>query len=69
MRWQGEGQAAADGAYFGTSFPHLLLQAYPELAPSEPLQLYVPRIYGFRVHGKSASRAQPSATSSPPSKQ
>ena len=65
MRWQGEGQAAADGAYFGTSFPHLLLQAYPELAPSEPLQLYVPRIYGFRVHGKSASRASAGKMSRP----
>eukprot|EP00288_Rhodomonas_lens_P005369 CAMPEP_0177722128 /NCGR_PEP_ID=MMETSP0484_2-20121128/17523_1 /TAXON_ID=354590 /ORGANISM="Rhodomonas lens, Strain RHODO" /LENGTH=264 /DNA_ID=CAMNT_0019234495 /DNA_START=181 /DNA_END=972 /DNA_ORIENTATION=- len=43
-------KAAADGAYFGTSLPHLLLEACPELVPTQPLLLYVPRIYGFRLH-------------------
>lgn len=39
-----------DGAYFGTSFPHLLLATYPELLPPRPTLSYVPRIYGFKIH-------------------
>jgi hypothetical protein len=42
--------SSLDGAYFGTSFPHLFLQTYPELQGSEPTQRYVPRIFGFRLH-------------------
>eukprot|EP01090_Pellita_catalonica_P010938 TRINITY_DN223_c0_g1_i1.p1 TRINITY_DN223_c0_g1~~TRINITY_DN223_c0_g1_i1.p1 ORF type:complete len:179 (-),score=12.77 TRINITY_DN223_c0_g1_i1:12-548(-) len=44
-----------DGAYFGTTFPHLLLQMYPECVPPPPALSYVPRIYGFKIH-KSAKR-------------
>eukprot|EP01027_Heterolobosea_sp_BB2_P017004 GEZU01024130.1.p1 GENE.GEZU01024130.1~~GEZU01024130.1.p1 ORF type:complete len:296 (-),score=53.36 GEZU01024130.1:347-1234(-) len=39
-----------DGAYWGTTFPHLFLMTYTELIPPKPTQSYVPRIYGFRVH-------------------
>lgn len=39
-----------DGAYFGTSFPHLFLQTYSELRGVEPTQKYVPRIFGFKIH-------------------
>eukprot|EP01104_Vermistella_antarctica_P003577 TRINITY_DN1381_c0_g1_i3.p1 TRINITY_DN1381_c0_g1~~TRINITY_DN1381_c0_g1_i3.p1 ORF type:complete len:237 (+),score=51.31 TRINITY_DN1381_c0_g1_i3:228-938(+) len=39
-----------DGAYFGTTFSHLLLQLYPELCPEPTRFHYVPRIYGFRIH-------------------
>jgi len=39
-----------DGAYFGTSFPHLLLATYPELLPPRPTLSYVPRIYGYKLH-------------------
>jgi len=42
-----------DGAYFGTSFPHLLLATYPEIVPSKPLASYVPKIYGFKIHKSS----------------
>ncbi|KAI8868544.1 casein kinase II subunit beta [Ramicandelaber brevisporus] len=42
--------ASIDGAYFGTSFPHMLLQCHPSLAPQRPIQRYVPRVFGFRVH-------------------
>ncbi|KAJ1836374.1 casein kinase 2 regulatory subunit [Coemansia sp. RSA 2711] len=41
---------AIDGAYFGTSFPHMLLQVYPALKPAPSEQRYVPRIFGFKVH-------------------
>ncbi|PVU98738.1 hypothetical protein BB559_001334 [Furculomyces boomerangus] len=41
-----------DGAYFGASFPHMLLQMYPAIKTqiSEPMQRYVPKIFGFKVH-------------------
>ena len=41
-----------DGAYVGSSFPHLLLMAYPELVPLRPLQVglnvFYPRVLGPR---------------------
>ncbi|KYQ96685.1 putative casein kinase II beta chain (CK2) [Tieghemostelium lacteum] len=46
-----------DGAYFGTTFPHLLLITYPELIPTKTPQQYVPKIYGFKIH-KSARERQ-----------
>lgn len=49
-------QAHIDGAYFGTTFPHLVFQVYPELMPSPPTQQYVPRIYGFKIHPSSKER-------------
>eukprot|EP00301_Raphidiophrys_heterophryoidea_P002778 c11287_g1_i1.p1 GENE.c11287_g1_i1~~c11287_g1_i1.p1 ORF type:complete len:314 (+),score=102.86 c11287_g1_i1:44-985(+) len=52
-----------DGAYFGTSFPHLFLQTYPELVGSEPTQKYVPRIFGFRVHNPAKQQHQQAAGS------
>ena len=39
-----------DGAYFGTTFAHLFLLSCPDLRPSAPLERYVPRIYGFKIH-------------------
>lgn len=39
-----------DGAYFGTTFAHLLLQTYSEFIPKGPVVKYVPRIYGFKIH-------------------
>ncbi|CAM8906554.1 unnamed protein product [Rhodiola kirilowii] len=37
-----------DGAYFGTTFPHLFLMTYPHLKPQKPSQSYIPRIFGFK---------------------
>ncbi|XP_010544561.1 PREDICTED: putative casein kinase II subunit beta-4 isoform X2 [Tarenaya hassleriana] len=39
-----------DGAYFGTTFPHLFLMTYGNLKPQKPSQSYAPRIFGFKVH-------------------
>ncbi|MQL75205.1 hypothetical protein Taro_007569 [Colocasia esculenta] len=39
-----------DGAYFGTTFPHLFLMTYGHLKPQKPSQNYVPRIFGFKIH-------------------
>jgi hypothetical protein len=52
-------QKDLDGAYFGTSFPHVFLLTFPDLIPhcasannivSQP---YEPRIFGFKVHRSS----------------
>ena len=38
-----------DGSYFGTSFPHVLLQEFPFLYPIQDRKVYEPTIYGFKV--------------------
>ena len=40
-----------DGAYFGSTFPHLFFMQHPHLLPPPPLtiQPYVPKVFGFRV--------------------
>eukprot|EP01117_Protostelium_nocturnum_P001115 TRINITY_DN11437_c0_g1_i1.p1 TRINITY_DN11437_c0_g1~~TRINITY_DN11437_c0_g1_i1.p1 ORF type:complete len:235 (-),score=72.43 TRINITY_DN11437_c0_g1_i1:162-866(-) len=48
-----------DGGYFGTTFPHLLLQTYPELVPSKPPFSYAPKIFGFRIHKSSTNYPKP----------
>ncbi|KAG2373651.1 hypothetical protein C9374_011940 [Naegleria lovaniensis] len=40
-----------DGAYWGTTFPHLFLIQYDNLIPKPPTEVYVPKIYGFKVYG------------------
>jgi Casein kinase II regulatory subunit len=48
-----------DGAAFGTTFPHLFLMTFSNLVP-DPLpveSVYVPRIFGFRLH-KSTFQSQ-----------
>jgi hypothetical protein len=39
-----------DGAFFGSTFPHLFLQTYGELRPPPCTRTYVPRVFGFKVH-------------------
>jgi len=46
--------ASIDGAYFGTTFPHLLLLNRPNLIPMQPSSQYTPRIYGFKINTESA---------------
>lgn len=45
-----------DGAFFGCSFPHVLLDTYPECVPSPPKTVYIPKIYGFKVYAKKGSK-------------
>lgn len=45
--------ASIDGAYFGTTFPHLFLLNRPNHLPVQPSHAYVPKIYGFRIHKES----------------
>ena len=35
-----------DGTYFGSSFPYIFLQTFPELKPGVTAIKYVPKIYG-----------------------
>uniref|UniRef100_A0A1D1YEH9 Casein kinase II subunit beta n=1 Tax=Anthurium amnicola TaxID=1678845 RepID=A0A1D1YEH9_9ARAE len=42
-----------DGAYIGTTFPHLYLMTYPSAKPAKPVQSYVPRVFGFKLHKSS----------------
>jgi len=46
-------QANIDGAYFGTTFPHLYLMTHPDMVPNKPTQQYQPRIYGFKINQSS----------------
>lgn len=39
-----------DGAYFGTSFPHLFFFNFPELKPDNHFKKYIPKIFGFKVN-------------------
>jgi len=48
-----------DGSYFGTTFPHMLLQAYPELVPTKPSFSYAPKIFGFKIHKSSTNYPRP----------
>ncbi len=42
--------SSIDGAYFGTSFPGMFLQAFPDMVPKHPTARYVPKIFGFELH-------------------
>lgn len=46
-----------DGAYFGTTFAHLFFLTYPQLKPQKKPSMYIPKIYGFRVHPDAYQRS------------
>ena len=39
-----------DGAFFGTTFPHLFLLTFRDLQAYPSRTEYVPRVFGFKVH-------------------
>jgi hypothetical protein len=45
-----EYQCSIDGAYFGTTFPHLLFMTFPAYRPPKSKESYVPRVFGFKMH-------------------
>ena len=50
-------QINIDGAYFGTSFPHVFLQHYPLAVVLPPkIYHYEPKIFGFKIAGKRGSQ-------------
>ena len=42
--------ARMDGAFFGTSFPHMLFAVHAEARPEQNPPAFEPRIYGFKLH-------------------
>ncbi|ABO94754.1 predicted protein [Ostreococcus lucimarinus CCE9901] len=42
-------QGNTDGAYFGTTFPHLFLMSFKHLQTPKQTDLYEPRIFGFKI--------------------
>ncbi len=44
-------QTGLDGAFFGTTFAHMLLLSYPDEIQTKPTpeDAYTPRIYGFKI--------------------
>ena len=48
-----------DGAYFGPSFPFILLKTFPDLVPKDKTKHFEPTIYGFKLHKKSAATSHP----------
>ncbi|KAJ1971734.1 casein kinase 2 regulatory subunit [Dimargaris verticillata] len=42
--------ATIDGAYFGTSLPHMIFQMFPTLVPEKSIVRYEPKIFGFKLH-------------------
>jgi hypothetical protein len=48
-------QRHLDGAYFGPTFPNLFFMTYEELVPEPFSEIYVPRVFGFKIHPSSNS--------------
>lgn len=51
----GQKQLDIDGAYFGTSFPHVYLKGYPEHEASAAPK-FIPKCYGFKIFGMRGSK-------------
>lgn len=45
-----------DGAYFGTSFPHLFFLNFPDVVIEKGKKLFVPKLYGFKLYGRKGSK-------------
>lgn len=46
-----------DGAYFGTTFPHLFFLTFPELKVAKSEEKYIPRVFGYRIHKDAYKKA------------
>ena len=53
-----------DGAFFGSTFPHLFLQTYGELRPQRCTRRYIPRVFGFKVHQSAPGQGGSSSSAS-----
>lgn len=48
-----------DGAFIGTTFPHLFLMTFEDKVPPPARDVYIPRVFGFRLHTTNKSRVTP----------
>eukprot|EP00597_Dinobryon_sp_UTEXLB2267_P002010 CAMPEP_0170075976 /NCGR_PEP_ID=MMETSP0019_2-20121128/13028_1 /TAXON_ID=98059 /ORGANISM="Dinobryon sp., Strain UTEXLB2267" /LENGTH=305 /DNA_ID=CAMNT_0010287313 /DNA_START=68 /DNA_END=982 /DNA_ORIENTATION=- len=55
-------QQHIDGAYFGTTFPHLFLMTYERLVPTSPTHRYIPKVFGFKIHNGDENAAKVAAS-------
>jgi casein kinase II subunit beta len=39
-----------DGAFFGPNYAHMFIQRYPDVVPTVPSRVYVPKIFGFKIY-------------------
>ncbi|OMH82957.1 putative casein kinase II subunit beta-2 [Zancudomyces culisetae] len=46
---------SVDGAFFGTTFPHLFFETFQEYWPTDSTALYIPKIFGFSINERSNS--------------
>lgn len=42
--------SAIDGAFFGPSWVHMFLNKHSQIIPTDPIRVYVPKIFGFRIY-------------------
>lgn len=51
-------QVNLDGAYYGSSFPHIFMKHYPLAIILPPkIYYYEPKIFGFNIAGKRGSKS------------
>lgn len=55
MSHPADGSRLPDGAFFGRTFAHLFFMTFEDLVPDPSRTVYVPRIFGFKVHSSSKS--------------
>mmetsp|Transcript_11945 Transcript_11945/g.18057 ORF Transcript_11945/g.18057 Transcript_11945/m.18057 type:complete len:334 (+) Transcript_11945:108-1109(+) len=53
-----QSQSHIDAACFGPTFPHMFFMTFENLVPEGSKEVYVPKMYGFRVHSSSPSLAR-----------
>jgi casein kinase II subunit beta len=54
-------QGSIDGAFFGTTFPHLFFMSFNAIMPVPGERRYTPRVFGFRIFGGNLNDLKPTA--------
>lgn len=53
-----------DGAFFGPNYVHILKQRYRSLTPKQPCNVFVPRVFGFKIDRNNIKKSKKSSSSS-----
>jgi hypothetical protein len=54
-----------DGAFIGTTFPHLFFMTFEDKVPRPARDVYVPRVFGFKLHATNKSKVTPTLLPAP----